>query len=80
MKVAVYSIQKTLFEGVVEKLIVHTASGQLTILDYHIPMIVPIVAPLVTLVAKNGEQTTLTLTRGILEVRPESYGVILADE
>ena len=79
MKVAIYSLEQTLFEGEAQKLIAQTPLGEIAVLDNHLPMLSTIVAPLVTVVHASGERTVVALAGGILEVRPESQVVILAN-
>lgn len=80
MKVAIYSIQETLFEGEAEKLIVSTATGQMTVLDQHIPLISSLSGPSLEIVDKKGKKNIIELMSGFLEVRPESEVVILANQ
>ena len=79
MKVSIYSIQKTLFEGEAKELIAHTSEGQITVLDDHLPLITALVGHLVEVVGKNNERKEVPLESGFLEVRPESEVVILAN-
>lgn len=79
MKIAVYSIQKTLFEGSAEKLICQTPQGQITVLDRHIPLVSALTGPSVEIVQKDGAREKINISSAILEVRPESEIVILAN-
>lgn len=79
MYISIHSIQSTLFEGQAEKLIAHTSQGQITVLDQHLPLITTLVGPGVEIVGASGERTDVSIASGILEVRPESDVVILAD-
>ncbi|MEK7541519.1 MAG: F0F1 ATP synthase subunit epsilon [Patescibacteria group bacterium] len=79
MRVAIHSIQKTLYEGVAEKLICGTPQGQITVLNDHIPLITKIMGPAVITEDPDGRRHEVALPGGILEVRPESEVVILAD-
>lgn len=79
MKVAIYSIQDTLFEGEAEKLIVSTTAGQMTVLDQHIPLISSLFGPSLEVVDNKGKKNIIELVSGFLEVRPESEVVILAN-
>ncbi len=80
MKIAVYSIAESLFEGEADALIAQTASGQITVLNEHIPLITPIVGPTLT-VKRNGEESvSVALVRGVLEVRPQSEVVALVED
>ncbi|TSC75420.1 MAG: hypothetical protein G01um101433_868 [Parcubacteria group bacterium Gr01-1014_33] len=77
MKVNIYSIQSTLFEGDAEKLICVTQGGQITVLDNHLPIITTLIGPSVRIAGKDGEKE-ISLAGGVLEVRPGSEAVILA--
>lgn len=79
MKVAIHSIQKTLYEGIAEKLICKTPQGQITVLDNHIPLITKVMGPAMEVVDKKGERIIIDLNSGVLEVRPESQAVLLVD-
>lgn len=79
MKVTIHTIQKTFYEGEAEKLICQTPQGQITILDNHIPLITKVTGPAVEIVDKKGEKVIINLDSGVLEVRPESEVVLLAD-
>lgn len=79
MRVAIHTIQKTLFEGDAEKVIAYTPQGQMTVLDHHLPLISRINGPSVTIAGRDGKQSDIPLTGGFLEVRPGSRVVILAE-
>lgn len=79
MKIAIHSIQSTLFDGKAEKLICRTPQGQITILDNHIPLITKVMGPVVEIIDKKGEKLIIDLDSGVLEVRPEGEVVLLAD-
>lgn len=78
MKIAVYSIQQTLFEGEAEKLICRTPQGQITVLDQHIPLISSLVGPRLEIVGHDGKTNEIPFKGGFLEVRPGSEVVVLA--
>ena len=80
MKIAVYSISETLFEGNADELIAQTPSGQITVLNEHIPLITTLVAPTLTVVRKNEKPLDIALSAGTLEVRPQSEVVALIEE
>lgn len=79
MKLFVYSIKKSLYEGNAEKLICTTPQGQITVLDHHTPLITKVTGPAVEIVDKRGEKVIIDLDSGVLEVRPESEVVLLVD-
>lgn len=80
MKIAVYSISETLFEGEANGLIAHTPGGQITVLDEHIPLVTTLVGPKISIVRKNENPVEIPLQNGILEVRPQSEVVVLVGE
>lgn len=79
MKLSVFSIQSTLFEGNAEKLIAKTATGEITVLENHLPIITTLKGPTIEIFDKKGKRITINISSGFLEVRPESEVVILAD-
>lgn len=79
MKLSIYSIQSTLFDGVAEKLIAKTAMGEITVLDNHLPLVTILEGPHVEIIDTRGERNTIAIRSGFLEVRPESEVVILAE-
>ncbi len=76
---AIYSIQKTIFEGEVESLTLPTSTGEITVLDGHVPLI-SLVNPGNMRYTHSGTEKSLSFPGGILEVRPGSEAVILARE
>jgi len=78
MKVSIYSIQQTLFEGEVTSVSFSTREGEITILDNHIPLISQIAAGAVRLKTKGDETQSIPIAGGIAEVRPRNEMVILA--
>lgn len=79
MKIAIYALEKTLFEGEGRQLSCFSDGGQMTILDEHIPLISILTGPAVEIVRVDGERVRFVLTAGVVEVRPHSEVVILAD-
>ena len=78
MKVNIYTIQNTLFEGEVEKLIAKTPMGEITVLDNHLPMVSTVTGPAITAIDKNGKKDIIKISSGIIEIKPESEVTILA--
>ena len=79
MHLSIYSIKNTLFEGEIKKVIACTPQGQITVLDNHIPLIAKIMGPLVRAVHADSSIREISLESGIMEVRPESEVLILAE-
>lgn len=87
MRLSIYSLRETIFEGEATSVSLLTPLGEMTVLDNHIPM-VSVVSPgeiRVTLLnpehSRGTDSTTkaLPFSGGILEVRPESNVVVLAN-
>lgn len=78
MKIAIHSMQQTLYDGTAEKLICETPLGQITVLDHHLPLITQIMGPSLAVVQKTGERAEIKLSGGFLEIRPGSDVIILA--
>lgn len=76
MKLSIYSIQQTLFEGEVENLTLPTATGEITVLDGHIPLISLVNSGEVRY-THSGTQDITKISGGVIEVRPGSEVVIL---
>lgn len=79
MKLSIYSIEKTLFEGDVEKIIARTPEGEITVLNHHIPLISIVLGPEFRLVDKENNIHTIKIVSGFLEVRPDGHVVVLFD-
>lgn len=79
MKIAVYSITETLFEGEADELVAHTPQGQITVLNEHIPLVTTITGPKFSIVKKNETPLDIPLEKGVLEVRPQSEVVALIE-
>ncbi|MDP2676764.1 MAG: hypothetical protein Q8O83_03710 [bacterium] len=86
MKVAVYSIQKTLFDGDTEKIIAQTAMGEITILEDHAPLISLVRGSVkIYIQAKEGviqseHMIEIPVPFGFIEVKPHSKVVILVSD
>ena len=79
MHISIYSIHQTLYDGEAEKLICQTAQGQITVLDHHIPLVSSLTGPAVEVVRGDGAREKIPVVSGVLEVRPESEVIVLAN-
>lgn len=87
MKLSVHSLNQTLFDGSASRITAKTTVGELTILDNHIPLLVPLVSGLLRIglhatpliQGANNAETTFSIQHGFLEVKPGSGVIILAD-
>ena len=79
MKISIYTIQNTLFEGEAEKLIARTPLGEITVLDDHLPLISVLEGPSVKIIDKQKKENIITIGSGFLEVRPEREVVVIVE-
>ena len=80
MKLSIYSLKETLFEGEAEKIIARTPAGEISVLAHHVPIVTPLEGPELAIVDKTGKRDILNIVSGFLEVRPESEVVALIDQ
>lgn len=78
MRLSIYSITDTLFDGEVEKIIARTSMGEITVLDGHIPLISSVRAGEIT-VEQGKERKQIQIQGGILEVQPAGRVILLAN-
>ncbi len=79
MKIAVYSIAESLFEGEADALVAQTSAGQITVLNEHVPLITTIRGPFLSIMRNGAEPVRVALSNGVLEVRPQSEVVALVE-
>lgn len=79
MKIAVYSIAETLFEGEADELIAYTSEGQIAVLNEHIPLVTTLIGPNLSIIRKNETPFDIPLEKGVLEVRPQSEVIALVE-
>ena len=78
MKLSIYSLRETLFDGEVTSVSLPTPLGEITVLDHHIPL-VSIVSPgEIRCAFPNEAIRTFPFRGGILEIQPDSKAIILA--
>ncbi|MCC2630800.1 MAG: synthase subunit epsilon [Candidatus Paceibacter sp.] len=79
MKLAIYTIEKTLYEGEIQELVAKTSTGEITILENHIPLISRLIKAPLRIIETSGAEKTIDITAGFLEVQPENNVVVLVD-
>jgi F-type H+-transporting ATPase subunit epsilon len=78
MRVVIAKVDKVLFEGEAYSLTVPGASGEMTVLGHHEPLITTLKAGEARVrLTQNGEQRIVPISGGMLEVRAEGATVIL---
>jgi F-type H+-transporting ATPase subunit epsilon len=78
MKLKIVTPERVLMEKEVESISVTTQSGEITILNNHVPMVSNLRAGELRYVEK-GEMQFFALSRGFVEVRENNQVIILAD-
>ncbi len=86
MKLSIYTIRKTVFEGETPRVTVPTVTGEITVLEHHVPyatVLSPGNLKYVHFVQhgaeKREQEETFPITGGFLEVRQDNEVRILAD-
>jgi len=80
MKLGIYTIDKTLFSGEAEKIIAETSTGEITVLNGHIPLISGLITGEIRILDPEKHETRIRIQGGFIEVRPENKIVILAEQ
>lgn len=73
----VYAIDREIFAGNAQSLIVPGAEGQLQILADHTPLIVQLREGDVRIEGENGITTKLPIAGGVVEVKPHEVVVLV---
>jgi F0F1-type ATP synthase epsilon subunit len=79
MIVHIYSLRKPVFNREAKSVNIKTASGELTILDDHRPLIAPVVKGTIRVLDTKEREEVLETKGGLLEVRPGGAVNILLD-
>ena len=77
IKLDVVTAERVVFSDEVDVILVPGIEGQLGVLPHHTPLMT-MLKPGELLVRKNGEEFSLVITGGFLEVRPDRV-IVLAD-
>jgi F-type H+-transporting ATPase subunit epsilon len=77
LKLDIVTPEKMIFSGDVSGVLAWGAEGQLGILPHHAPLMT-LLEPGELVLQKDGEEESLTISGGFLEVRPDKV-IILAD-
>jgi F-type H+-transporting ATPase subunit epsilon len=80
MQVNIYSLKKVLFEGSAQSINCKTASGEITILDHHRPLISMLTAGTVKVVDAEKKEHYIPVQSGFVEVGAKNEVKIIADE
>jgi len=77
IKFKIVTPERTVFESEIDQLTLPTMEGEITVLPEHIPLI-SVLAPGELVAKKNGEETAMAISGGMMEVRRNEI-TVLAD-
>lgn len=80
MKLRIYSLKRTLFQGEAELLNCETLSGEITVLDNHKPLITVLRAGTIKILDKNKKEHYIPVSSGFMEIRSGSEGMLIVEE
>lgn len=78
MKFQIVTPEKTVSSDEIEQVSLPTPDGEITVLPHHIPL-VTILKPGELRYKKNGEEFSLAVSGGFVEIRDDGSVVVLAD-
>lgn len=79
MKVHIHSLSKTLFDGEARSLTVPTASGEITVLPHHRPLITKLIGGMMKIIDAHAAESFIPVTSGFLGVSSEGTVSVLVD-
>ncbi|OGY96830.1 MAG: hypothetical protein A2122_00090 [Candidatus Liptonbacteria bacterium GWB1_49_6] len=80
MKLSIYSLKKILFQGTAESVNLKTASGEITVLDHHRPLVSVLAAGTVKIIDNEKKEHYIPVSSGFLEVNSENQTRLIVDE
>ena len=80
MKLGVYSLKKVLFQGEAEAINCKTASGEITILDNHRPLISILQPGTIKITNSAKKEQYIPVASGVLEVKEDNEARMLVEE
>ena len=72
MKLSVFTLKGIAYDGEIISLNAKTASGEITVLDHHRPLVTILKKGELKIVGKTGEQKNIPVAEGFLEIRPDN--------
>ncbi len=79
MRLSIYSLKKIEFEGEATALTVKTTTGEITLLDHHVPLITLLAPHQATITTPDRSRTRLNISGGFLEMNRQNTLTVLAD-
>jgi F-type H+-transporting ATPase subunit epsilon len=80
MKLSIYSLRKTLFEGEAKSVNCQTKAGEITVLDNHRPLISVLKQGVIKIIDKNEKEHYVNTTSGFLEVKQDNEARFIVEE
>jgi F0F1-type ATP synthase epsilon subunit len=80
MQLGVYSLEKVLFHGEAVLVNCMTATGEITILDHHRPLISILKKGVMKIVDKENKEHYVNVASGLLEIRSGNEAKFLVEE
>ena len=80
MRISVYSLQKVLYQGEADSVNCQTATGEITILNHHRPLISILREGTMKIVDQEKKEHYIPVVSGFLEVRSGDEARFLVEE
>ena len=80
MKLGIYSLQKVLYQGEAKSVNCPTSSGEITVLDHHLPLISILKPGTITIIDQNGKDHYVPVAGGLLEIRSGNEAKFLVEQ
>ncbi len=80
MKLFIYSLKNILFDGDAKSVNCKTTSGEITVLDHHIPLISELAKGVMKIVDKKEQEHYIPVSSGFLQVNDHNYTRCIVDE
>lgn len=79
MHLNITSLKGVEYEGDIKSLNIKTTSGEITILDHHLPLVTVLAPGTAHIVNSQEQKTDIEIASGFLEVSPENSINVLID-
>jgi len=80
MKLGIYSLKKILFQGEARELNCKTTSGEITILDHHLPLITMLEKGRLKVIDEKGKEQFFEAVGGFVEVQPGNSARVIVEK
>ena len=80
MRVAIHSLKRTLYDGEAKAVNCKTASGEITILDHHRPLISIMTPGVMKVTTPDEKEEYFPIRNGLLEVKQDNQARFIVEE